>query len=41
MKRCGTQYNWSIESRCGCAHENGRWVTRFSLSTAHSIVWNR
>ena len=41
MKRRGNQYDWSIESRCGCAHENERWVTRFSLSTVRSIVWNR
>lgn len=31
MKRRGNQYDWSIGSRCGCAHENERWVTRFTV----------
>jgi hypothetical protein len=31
MKRPGNQCVRSIESRCGCTHEKGRWVTRFTV----------
>jgi hypothetical protein len=31
MERPGNQHVRSIEPRCDCAHENGRWVTRFTV----------